>query len=199
MTRRSIAVCSSVALLLLVGAVLLAHTRPKGADDAFFSGRGHAVVDALIPYTRATDQRAIVASTLVKDYLEDRSNAADWSMVYWGCAFVAAAFSAMAALILKFESFLHDEKIKKDVASTLAVVSAILVTLSSSGRFSDKWQANRLAAAELESVGYAFLKTDGENPQQYYEQMKRIQYARQLAIIGRHDTRDLENPVISDK
>jgi hypothetical protein len=72
------------------------------------------------------------------------------------------------------------------------VVSAILVTLSGAGRFSDKWQANRLAAAELESVAYEFLKTNGEDPLQYYEKMKQIQYARQLAIIGKQEKREFE-------
>jgi hypothetical protein len=185
MTRRSVVVWCSVALVLLVGICLFINACLKGPGDAFTAGRGQGVIDALSPYTKVTDQRAIVVSTLVKDYQEDRSNAVLWSMVYWGCVFLAAAFSAIAALILKFESLFRDDKIKKDVASALAVVSAILVTLSSSGRFSDKWQANRLAAAELESVGYEFLKTDGENPLQYYEQMKQIQYARQVAIIGK--------------
>jgi hypothetical protein len=189
MTRRSVAKWCLLALLAFIGAYLLIKLCQNDTFSAFSAGRGQGFVSALDPFRKDGDPRAIVVSTLVTSYWEDRSNAELWSFIYWGCVFLAAAFSAIAALILKLESFFHDDKIKKDVASTLAVVPAILITLSSSGRFSDKWQANRLAAAKLESIGYEILATDGDNPQQYYEKMRQIQYDRQLAIIGKQEDR----------
>jgi hypothetical protein len=105
MTRKSVVVWCLIALFLVVSTIIF-----KG----FSAGRGQGVIEALSPFTKLSDPRAVVVSTLVKDYQEDRSNAAVWSLVYWGCVFFAAAFSALAALILKFESLFHDEKIKKD-------------------------------------------------------------------------------------
>jgi hypothetical protein len=59
----------------------------------------------------------------------------------------------------KLESILRNEAIKKDVAA--AVAAAILITISTSGDFQRKWQANRTAAAELERIGYDFLEKSG--------------------------------------
>jgi hypothetical protein len=50
--------------------------------------------------------------------------------------------------VLKLETLLGNEALKKDCAALLSVAAALLVTLSTSGDFQRKWQANRIAAAE---------------------------------------------------
>jgi hypothetical protein len=134
----------------------------------------------------ATEQ-AQVARAILGNYIETRKNASRWSGIHWGFTFLAAALSALAGLLLKLESVLKDEKIKKDVASVLAVTAAILITISTSGDFGRKWQANRIAAAELEKLGYEFLGKNGENPREYFDAIAQILHKRHLGIVGSMD------------
>jgi hypothetical protein len=46
------------------------------------------------------------------------------------------------------------------VAALLAVIAAILIAISTNGDFQRKWQANRTAAAGMESLAYDLLKAD---------------------------------------
>ncbi len=116
-------------------------------------------------------EQAMVATAILENYKEARSNASRWSGVYWTFTFGAAVLSALAALFLKLETVIHDEKIKKDVSAILSVAAALLITISSSGDFQRKWQANRVAAAELEHIGYTFLRHNGENARTYLDQV----------------------------
>jgi hypothetical protein len=124
--------------------------------------RGEALAEALQAVIEKKDtEESLVASAILTNYQETRTNAARWSGVYWGSTFIAAALSALAGLVLKLESILRNEAIKKDVAAAFAVAAAILITISTSGDFQRKWQANRTAAAELERIGYDFLEKSG--------------------------------------
>jgi len=51
------------------------------------------------------------------------------------------------------ETLIRNEAAKKDIAAALAVAAALLVTISTSGDFQRKWQAKRVAAAELAITG----------------------------------------------
>lgn len=128
--------------------------------------------------------QSLVARIILTNYHETRSNAARWSGIYWGFTFFAAIFSAMAALVLKVESLFHNEGAKKDIAALLSVAAALLVTVSTSGDFQRKWQANRVAAAELERTGYSFLENNGAEPRTYLASVGDILLRRQLAIAG---------------
>lgn len=173
-------------VLAVLGAAIFYWTRAcdTACSSSDVKGRGEGLVTALAPYGDQKDATGVAAATLISNYEEDRANAVRWSGIYWWCVFAAAGFSAIAGVILKLESIIPNDKVKKDVAALLAVTAAILVTLSSSGRFSDKWQANRLAAAQLERLGYEFLADSARDPAKYYHEMRDIQYARQLTIIG---------------
>ena len=150
--------------------------------------RGQALENALRPVIEnKTTDKAVVAKAILTNYLEIRGNASRWSGVYWSCTFLAALFSALAGLILKIESLPIEEKPRKDVSATLAVTAAILVTISTSGDFQRKWQANRIAAAELEGAGYAFLASRGKNPLSYHAIIGKTLYQRHMAIVGGSD------------
>lgn len=150
--------------------------------------RGEALAAALESVIAAKQpEQAMVASAILGNYRETRTNASRWSGVYWTFTFGAAILSALAALCLKLETVVRDEKIKKDVAATLSVVAALLITLSSSGDFQRKWHANRIAAAELEHVGYTFLRHNGENARQYLDQVAAILKQRHLSILGQRE------------
>lgn len=129
-----------------------------------------------------------IASAILKNYEETRSNAARWSGVYWGFTFLAAIFSALAGFILKVESvFKNNQERKKDIAAFLSVAAALLITISTGGDFQRKWQANRIAASELEQIGYKFLENKTAEPLNYYSTIGDILHKRNLAIVGNVD------------
>jgi hypothetical protein len=147
--------------------------------------RGEALAVALQSVIGgAGKDQSLVANIILSNYFETRFNAARWSGIYWGFTFFAALFSALAALVLKVETLIRNEAAKKDIAALLAVTAALLVTVSTSGDFQRKWQANRVAAAELERTGYRFLENDGVAPRTYLAAVGDILLRRQLAIAG---------------
>jgi hypothetical protein len=143
---------------------------------------GHALEPLLAP--DAAEDQSLVARAIWENYRETRTNASRWSGVYWGFTFTAALFSALAALVLKFETFVVNEGAKKDIAALLSVAAALLITVSTSGDFQRKWQANRIAAAELERTGYEFLEHDGANARAYLDAIGQTLLRRNMAIVG---------------
>ena len=184
MTNNGIRLSTSVIgilVLILVAAVVSWWV----AESNNLWPRGQALMEALSSMIsqEKTDQ-SIVARAILTNYVEIRGNASRWSGIYWGCTFVAALFSALAGLILKLESIPIEDKPRKDVSATLAVTAAILITISTSGDFQRKWQANRIAAAELERAGYAFLESGGTDPLPFHAIIGKTLHKRHMAIVG---------------
>ena len=160
--------------------------------------RGEGLVTALRPLidTQNPDQ-SLVARIILDNYLETRANAFRWSGVYWGFTFIAAALSASAGLILKIETIIKNESMKKDIAAVFAVAAALLITIAASGDFQRKWQANRIAAAELERTGYEFLEMGAADARSYLASVGQILYRRHIAILGGTEQRNSPTPKIS--
>jgi hypothetical protein len=175
---------------LLLGAILLI-----GVAVFYFSQneghlRGETLLATMEPIVKGKDpEKALVASAIVGNYTETRQIAAMWSGLYWGFAWAAAILGALSGLILKLESIIQDEKVKKDVAALFTVAAAIMITVSTGGDFQRKWQANRAAAAGIEHLGYEFLAKQGENPRQYFDQLSELLMQRHMAILGTSDKR----------
>jgi hypothetical protein len=190
-------------LRVLVG-VLLLCALGTGAWGIFRQretwSRGEALRVALLPLIEKTNtDQSLVAGVILGNYSETRSNASRWSGIYWGCTFTAAALSALAGLILKFESVLKNkEGLRKDVAAVFAVSAALLITISTSGDFQRKWQANRTAAAELERTGYELLEKDGEAARSYLAKVGEILLRRHMAIVGSTEPGKPLNDAASD-
>ncbi len=147
--------------------------------------RGEALQAALQPLIdKPGPDQSLVARVILDNYLETRANASRWSGVYWGCTFAAAALSALAALVLKFETIVRNEGVKKDIAAVFSVAAALLITISTSGDFQRKWQANRIAAAELERTGYEFLERNAADPRAFLLPVGQILLRRHMAIVG---------------
>jgi hypothetical protein len=149
--------------------------------------RGNALDVALTPFVNGAATRVdstVVARLILESYQETRGIAAIWSGLYWGFSWLAAVLGALAGLILKFESVPMDEKRKKDVAAFLTLTASLLVTISTSGDFQRKWQANRIAAAEIEYVGYDFLKNVNKEPMVYIDKVSASLRQRHLSILG---------------
>ena len=152
--------------------------------------RGEALGEALRPIVEGKNpDQALVARVIWDNYLETRANASRWSGLYWGLTFAAAVLSALAALVLKLETFVKSEGAKKDLAALFSVAAALMITISTSGDFQRKWQANRIAAAELERTGYEFLEKSGADPRSYLASVGPILLRRHLAIVGGSEQR----------
>lgn len=152
--------------------------------------RGEALCAALrsLIDNQNTDQ-SLVAQAILDNYLETRSNASRWSGIYWGFTFLAAVLSALAGLILKLEAFVKNEGLKKDIAASFSVAAALLITISTSGDFQRHRQANRIAAAELERIGYQLLEKNAADPRTYFSSVAQILHNRHVAIVGSMEQR----------
>jgi Protein of unknown function (DUF4231) len=174
--------------VLAVGALIAGATCLLQDRDTW--PRGEALGAALSPIVKGKNaDPALVAGVIWDNYLETRANAARWSGLYWGMTFAAAVLSALAALVLKLETLIKTEGAKKDLAALLSVAAALLITISTSGDFQRKWQANRIAAAELEHTGYEFLGKDGADARSYLPAVSDILLRRHMAIVGGSEQR----------
>jgi hypothetical protein len=180
---------------VLVGVLLLAAALVAAwwlLEDRETWPRGEALGTALRPLVEGKNpEQALVARAIWDNYLETRTNASRWSGIYWGFTFTAAALSALAALVLKLETIVKNEGAKKDLAAMLSIIAALLITVSTSGDFQRKWQANRIAAAELERTGYEFLEKDGADARSYLSAVGQSLVKRHMAIVGSTEQRKL--------
>jgi len=117
--------------------------------------RGIALEDLKKLFRPETKQ---LGAVIIKTYREFRGNTVRWSAVYFGCLFGSAFLSAMAALLLKLELLADRTKLRNDLTATMATVAALLITLSTTGDFQRKWQANRVAAAKMENLAYELIR-----------------------------------------
>jgi hypothetical protein len=151
---------------------------------------GLAILAALaltLPQMVSHESRAVALGDLPQLYAphEYRANAARWSGVYCSCVFGAAFLSALAGLVLKLELLQAWPRFRNDFAATAAMLAALLVTLSTSGDFQRKWQANRIAAAAMENLAYELIgaKTAAELNAVVAE-IQTINDARNKGIVG---------------
>lgn len=155
----------------------------SGQATGLHALQGDAVLRALHErIATSTGDQKLLGTAILDNFIETRKIASNWSGLYWGFAWVSAALSALAGVILKFESFAN-EKAKKDLAALFAVAAAILITVSTGGEFQRKWQANRIASAEIESLGYDFV-AGGSDPQAQFAKLREILLRRHQAIVG---------------
>jgi len=137
----------------------------------------------LLPDLSKDEQR--LGQIILDNYLEYRANARNWSAVYFGCLFFSAACAALAGLVIKLEFFLENDALKKDLAAVLAMLAALLITLSTVGGFHQRWWANRLAAAKIERLAYAFMAADRKgNLEAFSLQVQAISYERNEEIVS---------------
>ena len=144
--------------------------------------RGVALND--LPQLYPPESQAL-GQVVIKTYREYRADAARWSGVYFTCIFGSAFLSALAGLVLKLELLQAWPRFRNDLAATAAMLAALLITLSTTGDFQRKWQANRLAAAAMENVAYELvtLKTPAELTDVVVE-IQAINDARNKGIVG---------------
>jgi hypothetical protein len=130
-------------------------------------------------------EEQMIGQIIFDSYKEYRDDARNWSAVYFGCLFFSAACAASAGFVIKLEFMLKNESLKKDVSALLAMLSALLITLSTTGGFHQRWWVNRLAAAKMEKLAYAFMTEDrNANLDAFSKRIQAISYERNEQIVS---------------
>jgi hypothetical protein len=130
----------------------------------------------------SSTQKEAVNEKIQTDYSEFRAAARYWSGAYHGCQFGSAILSAAAALVLKLET-IGDLAIRNDWGAILAALAALLITILTTGRFKEKWEANRVAAFAVRDLSYQIEKNDA-NLDQILTSLQYIGISRNNAILG---------------
>jgi hypothetical protein len=154
--------------------------------QAVSAPRGSGLLHTLPPLLLDLhDDEQRLGQIILENYIEYRANARNWSAAYFGCLFLSAACASLAGLVIKLEFFLKNEALKKDLAAVLAMLAALLITLSTVGGFHQRWWANRLAAAKIERLAYAFMAPDRKgNLEAISLQLQVISYERNEEIVS---------------
>jgi uncharacterized protein DUF4231 len=173
---------------LVAVALLLVAAIAFGSWQAAKAPRGPAVINAFqkLQIQPEETQTALLGQVILENFTEYRRNTRNWSFVYFGCLFLSAALAALAGVILKLEYLMTNDHIKKDVAALLAMTSALLVTLATTGNFQQKWSANRLAAAKMETLAYDFMTTTDRKADlpRFSARIQDISFERNAEIVS---------------
>jgi hypothetical protein len=184
-------VASAIVLLVIAAAVIIT---PRIISP---ENRGVALND--LPQMFPAKSKGL-GEIVIKTYREYRANATRWSGVYFTCIFGSAFLSAMAGLLLKMELLQRWPRLRNDVAAISAMLAALLITLSTVGDFQRKWQANRIAASEMENLAYEMLNVKSEQAlEKAITEIQAINDARNRGIVGdRPSERRKEKPRASN-
>ncbi|MEM5402748.1 hypothetical protein [Paraburkholderia unamae] len=128
------------------------------------------------------DAKTDIKSRITQDYVEFRKAAKYWSAIYNSFQFGAAILSAIAALVLKLDA-IENLAFRNDLGAGLAAASALLIAMLTTGRFKDKWQANRVAAFAVRDLSYEIAKANA-GPDKILSSLQHIGLTRNNAIVG---------------
>lgn len=129
---------------------------------------------------------------IAEDYREFRSAARLWSGAYHSLQFGSAGLSAAAALVLKTD-FVAQATARNDWGAVLAASAAFCITLLTTGRFKEKWEANRIAAFAVRDLSYDMEKTNPD-PDLILGALQRIGLTRNNLIVGMTPSWDIKSP-----
>lgn len=176
----------AILVVMILAAVIISwqsYRAPRG------SGLRDTLPGLLQEIPNKDEQR--IGKIILDSYIEYRGNARNWSAAYFGCLFFSAAFSALAGFILKLQILPSMDALKKDLSALLAMLAALLITLATVGGFHQRWVANRMAAAKMEKLAYAFMAADRRTKLELFlTQIQTISYERNEGIFGSGSERE---------
>lgn len=152
-------------------------------------GPGAAIEKELPPLIETLqDEEKRLASLLLWSFREYRQNARTWSFGYHGLIIASAVSSAFAGVVLKLNVVCLPEDAVADVAALLAACAALFITIVSTIGFERKWQANRIAAAEVEALTLEYLSRAAEprrdNHSEVGKKLSEVSLKRNQQIAG---------------
>jgi hypothetical protein len=119
---------------------------------------------------------------LEEQFSKLRSYTRLWSFGYNFFQFGGALMAAAAAVILKLDVF-PDVNTRNNYAAILSGASAVFVTILTIGRFQRKWEANRLAAFDVQNLRWELEKHETD-PDRVLEKLQTISATRNNRIVG---------------
>ena len=126
--------------------------------------------------------KAEVKARIASDYAEYRAAARVWSCVYHSFQFGSALLSAAGAVVLK-TGFIEAVASRNDWGAVLAASAALSIALLTTGRFKEKWEANRVAAFAVRDLGYEIEK-QGSHTDDILTALQRVGLTRNNIIVG---------------
>ena len=136
--------------------------------------------------TPESSRKNDVEQTIARDFAEFRAAAKNWSGVYHTFQFGSAALTATSALILKSE-FIGAVTARNDYGAALAAAATLAITVLTTGRFKEKWEANRMAAFAVRDLGYE-LEKSAADPDKILASLQQVGITRNNAIVGLPDS-----------
>ena len=185
--------CKRSRLILIVSLVLITGLVSIIVWRSMKTPRGEAVtmiIEGKDAKKMLPEELTPLGDLIIVNYKEYRNNTIRWSAAYFSCLFLSAAFSALAGFVLKLKSFSSFSVLKEDLAALLAMLAALLITLSTVGDFQRKWSGNRLAASEVESLAYELIKTPftEDKKVRVISKLQEISNNRNREIVGANKT-----------
>ena len=129
-----------------------------------------------------TDARAELTKQLDEKYCWYDKGSRWWSTAHHSSLYLGAAFSGIAALLLKLD-FLKDWSHTTDLAAAIAAAAALLGTFAASGGFDRKWRANRISRGRIEELRIDLTDPDVDL-KSVRDRLKSIIEAHDQAIAG---------------
>lgn len=129
-----------------------------------------------------SDKKSFLKNRIDHDSVEFSSFAKRWSFGYHLFLFGGVIFAALAALLAKI-TFLSDKSRQDSLVAILAGLATLLPLISTTGDFSSKWQANRIAASNM---GNLQLEVEKENANYdgILTRIQEIKTSRDATIAG---------------
>jgi hypothetical protein len=132
--------------------------------------------------TNPAGPMAAVRENIDVDYIEFRKAAKNWSFVYHVFQFGSAVLTAASALVLKTGLF-AEVATRNDVGAALAAIATLTLTLLTTGRFKEKWEANRIAAFAVRDLRYEIEKVNVKTDD-VLAALQKIGLTRNNVIVG---------------
>ena len=135
-----------------------------------------------------TDEERAVLSKQIDDKFDWFNRGSRlWSVVHHWSLGLSGFFSAMAAVVLKINSFkdafpaVYENR--DDVVAGLAALATLITMLAASGGFGRKWQTNRMSRGRVERLKIA-LTDPAANAAEIRSELQDIIKKHDEAIVG---------------
>src|ERR1044071_5380690 len=124
-TRSRLILIVSLILVLGIVAIVVWRSEATPRGEALIKIVGDEKNLGILP-----NEQKPLGSIIRANYEEYRENTMRWSAAYYACLFLSAVFSASAGFVLKIKAFSNASVLKEDLAALLAMLAALLITLS---------------------------------------------------------------------
>ena len=127
--------------------------------------------------------RVFIGREIEGRYKEYRGNELRLSFAYFSSVIISALSSGLAALILQLNLFKDSPAYQKDIASSLAFLAALLVTVNTATGLNSKWKANRIARVKVQNLRLK-LKRDNLDKEFFLDRLEEIEENRNGAVVA---------------